>query len=176
MKRAIICCALLTLLASACAGATSRTARPLEIRYSGTDVLACVPVDEGEAVEIDAAGVSPIMVDGREIQKPWSIVLDDGHPPYLLAPGDCLIYGQLPEGYSEVIAPAALESEWPYSFAIRSPEWGKHGTRNHAVDFCVRSGGDMLAVAVPERQTAITVETCRRLLDAASAGNRSVPR
>lgn len=93
-------------------------------------------------------------------------------PPHRLAPGECLAYGNLPDGYTEVIAPAELEEDWPYSFAIRSPAWGKHGTRNHAVDFCVRrSGGRWLSIDVPEGPTAITVQICKSLLDAASSGN-----
>lgn len=166
----LIC--VLSLAVSACAGATSRTARPLEISHGVHGVLACIPSDEGEAVEIDAAGVSAITVDGRTPPKPWSIVLDPDHPPHRLAPGECLAYGNLPDGYTEVIAPAELEEDWPYSFAIRSPAWGKHGTRNHAVDFCVRrSGGRWLSIDVPEGPTAITVQICKSLLDAASSGN-----
>ncbi len=75
----LIC--VLSLAVSACAGATSRTARPLEISHGVHGVLACIPSDEGEAVEIDAAGVSAITVDGRTPPKPWSIVLDPDHPP-----------------------------------------------------------------------------------------------
>ena len=167
---AVIC--VLSLVVSACAGVTSRTARPLEVRHGDDGVLACVPLDEGEAPEIDAAGVSAITVDGRTPPKPWTIVLDSGQPPRRLAPGDCLAYGSLPDGYSEAIPPAKLEEDWPYSFAIRSPEWGRRGTRNHAVDFCVRrSGGRWLSVAMPEGPAAITVQTCSSLLDAASAGS-----
>lgn len=80
MKRVAMACFLL-LLVSACAGATSRTARPLEVRSSEEGVLACVPQDEGESVEIDAAGVTAITVEGYAPPKPWTIVLDPGHPP-----------------------------------------------------------------------------------------------
>lgn len=171
MKHVAMVC-VLSLAVAACASATSRTARPLELRSSDEGVLACVPLEEGESVEIDAAGVSAITAEGRTPRKPWAIVLGAVQPPRRLAPGDCLAYGSLPDGYSEAIAPARLEEDWPYSFAIRSPEWGKHRTRNYAVDFCVRrSGDDWLAVAVPEGPAAITVRMCRRLLDTADVGD-----
>ncbi|NZA27534.1 hypothetical protein H0E84_14200 [Luteimonas sp. SJ-92] len=117
----VVVIVLAAFLVSASADARSRVARPLEIRSADGNVLGCLPSDEGEAVEIDAAGVSSIMVDGRGFGKSWSIVLKDGHAPHRLQPGDCLAYGRLPYGYSEVAAPAELESEWPYSFGIRSP-------------------------------------------------------
>lgn len=81
MKCVAVISALSVLLASACAEAASRAARPLDVRSDGQDLVACLSLDEGETVEIDAAGVSAITVDGRTPAKPWTIVLDSGHPP-----------------------------------------------------------------------------------------------
>lgn len=169
MRYAVAICTLAALLVSACAGATSRAARSLEVRSGGRGVLGCLPADEGEVVEVDAAGVSAVTVGGRSLPKPWTVVLDPENPPFRLAPGECLEYGQLPDGYSSLISPAELKNEWPYTFAIRSPEWGRHRTRNYSGTFCIRkTGADLEVVSVPKGPAAVTVETCRQLLDAAS--------
>lgn len=176
MRYAVAICALAALLVSACAGATSRVARSLEVRSGGESILGCLPADEGEVVEIDAAGVSAVTVGGRNLPKPWTIVLDPENSPHRLAPGECLEYGQLPDGYSALVSPTELESEWPYTFAIRSPEWGRHRTRNYSGTFCIRkSDAGIEVVSVPRRPTAVTVETCRQLLDAASGQGDSAP-
>jgi len=167
MKCAAVICVLSVLFASACADAASRAARPLDVRSDGQNVVACLSLDEGETVAIDAAGVSPITVGGRTPAKPWGIVLGAGQRPHSLAPGDCLIYGGVPEGYTEFAPAIELESGWPYSFAIRSPEWGRFRTRNYSGVFCLRrTAAGILVANVPKGPAVITTDTCRQLLDA----------
>ena len=159
------------LFASSCVSATSRAARPLKIRSDGAHVAACISLDEGESVAVELAGVSAVQVDGRGLPKPWGIAANGDRPLLLLAPGNCLVYGESPAGYSSGSAAAELMNEWPYSFAIRSPQWGRHGTRNHSAIFCIRrSAGNAMVVTVPSQSAAVTPDTCRRLLDAAENG------
>jgi len=159
---------LVLLLASTCASATSRAARPLEIRSDGGRILACVPLDEGEDVAVEAAGVSAVRVGGQDLPKPWRITIDKGHSMLRLEPGDCLAYGADLDGYVRAPLEVELGNDLPYYFAIRSPEWGKHGTRNHSGMFCVRRrAGTLVAVTVPRRSDVVTPATCVRLLDAA---------
>lgn len=159
---------LVSLLASSCASATSRAPRPLEIRSEGMRVVACIPLDEGESVAVEAAGVSAVRVNGQGLPKPWGISSEDAQPKFRLAPGECLAYGQNPDGYTSVSLNVELRNDWPYSFAIRSPHWGKHGTRNHSGTFCVRqSVGQTTVVTVPQQAAVVTPAICRQLLDAA---------
>lgn len=168
MKWLVVGSAFLSVLASSCASATSRAPRPLEVHSDGTQILACIPLDEGESVEVADAGVSAVRVKGQGFPKPWGITAGGVRPLLRLAPGECLAYGDVPDGYSSVIPAAELRNEWPYSFAIRSPHWGRHRTRNHSGVFCIRrSAEEVVAVTVPLQSAPVTVDTCRELLDSA---------
>lgn len=168
---------LATLLAAACATATSYGPRPLEIRSEGGQVLGCISHDEGEEVVVELAGVSSQRVNGERAASPWGIAVANGAGMLHLAPGECLRLGDLPEGYSSVEQGAELRDEWPYSFAIRAPERGQFRTRNYSGNFCVRqTAGRLQVVNVPKEAGVITVETCRGLLDAASGADDSEPR
>jgi len=170
MQWFFVLAALASLLASSCASATSRAPRPLEIRSEGAGVVACIPLDEGESVAVEVAGVSAVRINGQGLPKPWGIDSEEGQPTLLLAPGECLAYGQSPAGYTSESLNAELRNDWPYSFAIRSPRWGKHGTRNHSGIFCVRKSTERTTVVtVPHQAAVVTPATCRRLLDAAEA-------
>ena len=125
MKRSVVWLALFTLLVSACVSATSRVARPLEVRTDGVDIFACLPLDEGEDVAIQVAGVSAFTVDGQDLPVAWSIGSDLERPSFRLSPGECIAYGEIPSSYSTLIPASELRDEWPYSFVIRSPEWGR---------------------------------------------------
>ena len=163
-------------VSSGCAGATSRASRPLDVRSDGATVLGCVPSDEGEDVEVADAGVSAIGVEGRDLPVPWSISAVNGNAKLILAPGECLAYGTVPEGYVANVRGAGLQDERPYTFTVRSPEWGKYRTRLHTAVFCVRRlGKDVEVVPVPKGPRATTTETCRQLLDAKGSAQESQP-
>lgn len=167
MKPTITGFLLILFLATQPACATSRAARPLEIRSDKTDVLGCIPVDEGDTVDVADAGVSPIKGGEQTPSIPWQITLGEGNQPIKLNPGECLAYRKLPAGYTDTIQPSELRSGWPYSFSIRSAEWGKHGTRIHTGTFCLgRVGSDIKVVQVPRTSAAISAATCRQLLGA----------
>lgn len=167
MQWLVVGTALASLFASSCASATSRGARPLEVRFNGTHVVACIPLDEGESVAVEIAGVSAVRVNGQGLPKPWGITASNDRSLLQLAPGECLVYGSNPKGYTSASSAAELRSEWPYSFAIRSPYWGKHGTRNHSGIFCIRrSAGRTTVVTVSPQSTMVTPATCRQLFDA----------
>ena len=85
-----------------------------------------------------------------------------------LEPGQCLAVGDVPEGYADVENAAELRDDWPYSFAIRSPEWGRFRTRNYSGVFCIRRTSDgLLVVNAPKGPAVVTVDVCRQLLDSA---------
>lgn len=153
----------LSMAESACA--TSKGARSLDIRAEGETVLACIPRDEGDSVDIDAAGIISGGEEGdHRVVISWQIVLDAGKPPLRLEPGECLASHRLPPGYVDTVQPAGLKDGWPYSFSIRSPEVGKYGTRNYNGKFCIRHTNDGLQVVqVPRTPGAITAATCHRL-------------
>ena len=91
-----------------------------------------------------------------------------------LEPGECLEVGQVPRGYASVGDDAELRDDWPYSFAIRSPEWGRSRTRNYSGVFCLRRTPDGLLVSnVPKGPAAVTVDVCMQLLDAVDTEVRS---
>src|SRR5690606_36999020 len=57
--------------------------------------------------------------------------------------------------------------DWPYSFAIRLPEWGRFRTRNYSGVFCLRRTPHGLLVAnVSKGPAAVTADVCRQRLDA----------
>lgn len=164
---------LLACLASACATATSHGARPLEVRAEGDRLLGCISHDEGESVVVEDAGVSSLWVGGHRLPSPWGIRLGEDSRALRLEPGQCLVLGQVPEGYVSVEDGPELRDEWPYSFAIRSPEWGSYRTRNYSGVFCLRRTNNGLLVAnIPKGPAVVTVDACRRLLDAADAEAR----
>lgn len=157
--------ALALLLSTGSTCATSKGARSLDIRAEGETVLACIPRDEGDSVDIDAAGIISGGEEGdhRGVIS-WQIVLDVGSPPLPLGPGECLASHRLPPGYVDTVQPAGLKDGWPYSFSIRSPQVGKYGTRNYNGKFCIRHMDDGLQVVqVPRTPGAITAATCHRL-------------
>lgn len=158
---------LLVCLASACATATSHGARPMEVRSDGDQILGCISHDEGESVAVEDAGVSSLRVDGHALPSPWGISFAEDSGMLRLAPGQCLVFGEVPEGYAGVEDVAELRDDWPYSFAIRSRDWGRFRTRNYSGVFCIRRTADGLLVAnAPKGPAAVTVDLCRQLLDA----------
>lgn len=167
---------LLACLASACATATSYGARPLEVRSNGEQILGCISHDEGESVAVEDAGVSSLRVNGHGLPSPWGISFVDAEGTRMLRlePGQCLVFGQVPEGYASIEDNAELRDDWPYSFAIRSPEWGRFRTRNYSGVFCLRRSADGLLVAnAPKGPGVVTVDVCKQLLDAAGAKART---
>ncbi|MFT4249229.1 MAG: hypothetical protein QM581_14555 [Pseudomonas sp.] len=158
------------LLAMMPAWGASRAPRPLAIRSAGAQVLACVPSDEDDIVEVADAGISPIgAMDDRLPPRPWQITLGTNVVPLRLMPGQCLEFRQLPPGYIDVVPPSDLRDGWPYTFAIRSAGRGRHGTRNHAGDFCIsRSGKTVEVVQVPRTAAAVTSVTCGDLFKASA--------
>ena len=158
---------LLATLASACASATSHGARPLEIRSDGSRLLGCISHDEGEEVVVKDAGVSSLWIDGQRLPSPWGITSADESGMLRLGPGQCVVFGKVPEGYTSFRDAGELRDGWPYSFAIRSPERGRFRTRNYSGAFCARRTADGLLVAnIPKGPAVISVEACRQLLDA----------
>lgn len=152
---------------SGCAGAESRVSRPLDVRSDGVKILACVPIDEGEDVVVADAGVSAIGFPANRLSSPWSMSAVEGNPKLSLSPGECLVFGVAPDGYVANSPEAALKEGQPYTFSVRSPEWGKYRTRLHSGVFCVNgSGADVEVVQVPLSHRAVTAETCRQLFDA----------
>lgn len=150
-----------------CAGAASRAPRPLDIRLDGTTILGCIPSDEGEDIAVADAGVSAIGLEANGSLVSWSISAAGGNAKLSLAPGECLAYGTVPEGYDSDASESALLDETPYAYTLRSPEWGKYGTRLHTGVFCIRRSGNGIDLAeVPRGPRAPTAETCVRLLDA----------
>lgn len=165
MQMTVIC--VLSLAVSACAGATSYGARPLEVRAAGNQILGCVSHDEGESVVVEDAGVSSLQVNGRRLPSPWGISFAEGPGMLSLEPGECLAVGQVPRGYARVGGEAELRDDWPYSFAIRLPEWGRFRTRNYSGVFCLRRTPHGLLVAnVPKGPAGVTADVCRQRLDA----------
>ena len=96
----------------------------MEVRSDGDQILGCISHDEGESVAVEDAGVSSLRVDGHALPSPWGISFAEDSGMLRLAPGQCLVFGEVPEGYADVEDAAELRDDWPYSFAIRSPEWG----------------------------------------------------
>lgn len=144
------------------------------MRAAGNQILGCVSHDEGESVVVEDAGVSSLQVNGRRLPSPWSISFAEGSGMLSLEPGECLEVGQVPRGYASVGDDAELRDDWPYSFAIRSPEWGRSRTRNYSGVFCVRRTPDGLLVSnVPKGPAAVTVDVCMQLLDAVDTEVRS---
>lgn len=174
MKLHLAVISLLACLASACATATSHGARPLEVRSDGDQILGCISHDEGESVAVEDAGVSSLRVDGHALPSPWGISFASDSGMLRLEPGQCLAVGDAPEGYADVEDAAELRDDWPYSFAIRSPEWGRFRTRNYSGVFCIRRTPDgLLVVNAPKGAAVVTVDVCRRLLDSADDEARS---
>lgn len=171
MKPAITGIALALLLWTGTTCATSKVARSLDIRAEDETVLACIPRDEGDPVDIDAAGIISGGEEGdHRVVISWQIVLDAGKPPLRLEPGECLASHRLPPGYVDTVQPAGLKDEWLYSFSIRSPRVGKYGTRNYNGKFCIRHTNDGLQVVqVPRTPGAITAAICHRLLGSPAA-------
>ncbi|GHH61518.1 hypothetical protein [[Pseudomonas] boreopolis] len=159
------------LLAAASVLGMSRAPRPLEIRLDSGRIIACIPSDENDIVEVADAGVTPIGgLDNQLPAKPWQITLGSGSLPLRLKPGECLVFQQRPTGYIDTVSPSELQEQWPYTFAIRSAALGKNGTRNHNGDFCVgHVGGTLKVVQVPHTSAAVTKATCRRLLGSSAA-------
>lgn len=123
MKQDVVWLAFFTFLVPACASATSHGARPLEVRSDGSQLLGCISHDEGEEVVVEDAGVSSLWIDGQRLPSPWGITSAEESRMLRLGPGQCVVFGKVPEGYASVRDAAELRDGWPYSFAIRSPEW-----------------------------------------------------
>ena len=158
---------LVMLLFISTAHARTRAPRMLDIRVEGDHVMACIPADEGDTVAVDAAGVTAIGSGHYEASDNiWGIELEPGQTPVVLGPGQCLAFAQRPDGYRTYVEPTALKEGMPYSFSLRSPELGRHRTRNHSGDFCLRkSSSGLQARNIPHSHQAITAETCRRLFE-----------
>jgi hypothetical protein len=154
----------------------SRVARPLDIRSDGSRILGCIPLDEGEAVEVANAGVSPATPYGATApRRPWGISLKTGSKSIRLEPGQCIVFDELPDGYYNFAPTAEIQDFWPYSFSIRSDVVGKYGTRNHSDTFCVsRRGGAIKVAKIPRTHQAVTSDSCKQLLGApdSDAGSR----
>ncbi len=167
MKPVVIGVVLAALTAAVPAGAASRAARPLDIRSDGTHVLACIPVDENDVVDVANAGVSPVKGGSKNPATPWQIALEAGNTPVRLGPGDCLTLHRRLPGYVDTAEPTEILAGWPYTFTIRSAEWGKHGTRLHGGTFCFARAKDRLRVVqVPKTHATVDAEACARLLAA----------
>ncbi|GHH61343.1 hypothetical protein GCM10009090_37760 [[Pseudomonas] boreopolis] len=118
------------------------------------------PVSAGTA----NAGISPIRDRGQAPPVPWQTTLGAGKPPFLLRPGQCLAYRQLPAGYANAVEPSELRIGSPYSFVAGSAERGQRGL--HAGAFCFEQAAeDMKMVQVPRPPAAVTADICRQLLD-----------
>lgn len=153
-------------LVSGCAGATSYGSRPLDIHSDGVDIFGCLPDDEGEFVAVADAAIYPASLSGEIPSTAWEITLSEGNPPLRLAPGECVVYRKLPDGYENVSPPGDIEEGWPYEFVVRSPDWGRHRTRIHASSFCLRkSASGIDVVEIPEGPSVVTVDACKQLLD-----------
>ena len=175
MKRWGVLLTLFTLcVSSGCAGAASRASRPLDIRSDGANVLGCVPRDEGENVIVADAGVSAIGVEARGLPVTWSVSVVDAKARLNLAPGECMTYGAVPAGYIANEPRSELQDEKPYTFTVRSPEWGKYRTRLHSGVFCIRRSNQGIdVVQVPRGPHSATAATCRQLLDAKGSAQES---
>lgn len=167
---ALVVCAAACL--SADAAAASHVSGPLKIGTDGVAVFACVPKDEGESVDVDAAGIYSMLKPGLKLDAPWGISLADGGRPISLAPGQCLSAGAAPQCYSSGSDGSQVQDDRPYSFDLRSPELGKYRTRNHSGIFCLRrSGARLQVVTVPRGPATVNAKTCGDLLDAAASAS-----
>ena len=147
--------------------AMSHASRPLDIKTNGTQIFACIPLDEDDVVEVTDAGVAAVGgLNERLPPMPWVIKLRDLATPLKLKPGQCLEFHKLPDGYTNTSPDSDLQDDFPYSFGIRSDDIGKYGTRNHTGEFCIsRSGGSIRLVQIPRSPAVITTSTCKQLLE-----------
>ncbi|WP_157791829.1 hypothetical protein ACQCLI_13770 [Pseudomonas nitroreducens] len=84
----------------------------------------------------------------------WSLVLKEGVSPLILNAGECLVYGEIPDGYKlaryKVVVPGLkLQKDRTYVFSINSSDYPRDSYR---VVFCVSENSDGSRDYLPYRR------------------------
>jgi hypothetical protein len=116
--------------------ARSQYPRPLTIKNVGENLVACLPEDDGEDIELKAAFVGQEGATA-ETGVNWRIEIKPGAKPLVMHPGDCLAYGSNIDGYTYSFSQESLQINVPYTFSIRRGNAGKKWLTNlHNEMFC----------------------------------------
>lgn len=174
----LLACSLTTCIALN-AQATSLAPGKINIKQINNLPAACLPEDEGKGVELRTAFVEEIPRTNNGQPYQWEINLAADSKPFVLAPGQCITFGQAIGGYKQDANPLPFVPGRSYEFGLRSnhQEGGWDG-RLYAALFCVQKNTDGSVSYLPYIERAggyATYPVCGRYIGRLPAPDGAIP-
>lgn len=140
--------------------------RDADIKTIEGSLSICIPDDEDKTIAIDSLIISQSFLENGERITAWNIEKTDKADPKTLHPGECLKYGELIDGYRELVPKRELKPGTVYQARINRLVTNPNRTDIlfYTAAFCSveRKGGIIYTPYKPEKiETPLRPGECR---------------